>query len=261
MANYFPIFFLFFTHLLFSQVDPDELLEIEGAIQIGNSAETYADPGTIRWTGSDYEVWKDDHWISLTGVSFIRDIDNHRYEMIDIGDQVWMAENLKVTRFNDGTPIDLVTDGALWLAHSAPAYTWYNNSSSPYGALYNFHVVESAKNVCPLGWHVPTSSEWDVLASFLGGSAVAGGKLKETGLAHWLNTHPEVTNTSGFSALPGGLRFTAFDDYGTAGHFWTSSLSVHGGAISRMVLSGSEQLYYRSDFSKNYGISIRCLRD
>lgn len=246
---------------VYSQGIADPLLEVDGAIQIGNSAESFADPGTIRWSGTDFEVWKDNHWVSLTGVPYIIDIDNNRYEIVKIGSQLWMAENLRTTRFNDGTPIDLVTDDVTWQSLSTPAYTWYENTSSPYGALYNFYVVQASGNVCPAGWHVPSQTEWSTLTTYLGGISVAGGKMKETGLAHWVGTTPETTNSSGFTALPGGLRGALFDDYGLRGHYWSSTVSAHGFPLAQGLISGLNQIYTESSLSFKNGLSIRCVRD
>jgi len=135
------------------------------------------------------------------------DIDNNRYHIVTIGTQTWMAENLKVTRYNDGTPIPLVTDNVAWSNLSTPGYTWYNNSSSDYGALYNWYTVSNGiKNVCPTGWHIPTDDEWGNLVSFLGGSDNAMGKMKQSGLANWTMPNTAATNDSGFAGLPGGNR-------------------------------------------------------
>lgn len=117
--------------------------------------------------------------INATGQT-VTDIDGNVYNTVEIGTQQWMAENLKVTS-NEGTAIPLVTDGIGWNNLTTPGYCWYNNDNTTYGdvygALYNWYGV-NAGNFCPVGWHVPTDAEWTVLNDYLGGSSVAGGKLK-----------------------------------------------------------------------------------
>ena len=132
------------------------------------------------------------------------------------GLQIWMGENLKTTKYNDGTDIPLVTaDNITWRNLTTPAYCWYNNdptsNADTYGALYNWHAVNTDK-LCPAGWHVPSKNEWTALRDNLGGEKVAGGKLKESGTAHWyLNTGG--TNETGFTALPGGARIYSLGFY------------------------------------------------
>jgi uncharacterized protein (TIGR02145 family) len=161
----------------------------------------------------------------LEALEGVKDIDNNRYDIITIGTQTWMAENLKTTRYNDGSLIPLITDGTAWGTASpneAPGYCWYNapNESTnliAYGALYNWYAINPStngnKNVCPVGWHVPTDGEWDILRDHLdpaanGNTNIAGGKMKEAGLAHWITPNIGATNESGFAGLPGGFRTT-----------------------------------------------------
>jgi uncharacterized protein (TIGR02145 family) len=147
----------------------------------------------------------------------VKDIDNNRYEIETIGSQTWMAENLKTTRYNDGSAIPLIADDdTAWgtaSTNKAPAYTWYGNDVSnliTYGALYNWYAIDmllnGSKNVCPTGWHVPTDVEWTTLTNYLGGTGLAGGKMKEAGLAHWTSPNSGATNESGFAGLPSGYR-------------------------------------------------------
>ncbi len=150
--------------------------------------------------------------LDLIAESGVTDIDNNHYEAVRIGSQLWMAENLKTTRYNDGTPIPLVTDSLEWDNLVTPAYCWYRNDpvtyGETYGALYNLHVV-STGILCPSGWHVPSDAEWTVLSDYLGGESVAGGKLKEAGTTHWYTPNAGATNETGFTALPGGIREAA----------------------------------------------------
>ena len=245
-----------------SVMGQEEKLEVEGAIQIAGSEDPTPDPGTIRWTGSDFEGWNGTEWVSLTaGKQYVEDIDNNSYRIVTIGTQTWMAENLRVTRCNDSTAIPLVTVNATWEALSTAGYTWYNNGGSDYGALYNGYAVINTCNICPTGWHVPNDAEWIILSDYLGGQFVAGGKMKEAGLAHWLNPNTGATNESGWTGLPGGFRNTN-GDFGLrlSRGFWWSSTGFGGSALYRGMQHYDGNLEpYGND--KRLGFSVRCLRD
>ena len=197
----------------------------------------------------------------------ISDIEGNNYKTIQIGTQEWMAENLKTTRYNDGTQIPNAVDDETWIGAIAEAYCDYDNNPANegiYGRLYNFNVASSAnqKNVCPEGWHVPGDREWNVLIDYLGGESLAGGKLKETDTVHWINPNAGATNESGFTAVPGGLR-------GSSGTF--SNIAVHGQWWSSAKISASGGLYFGMSYddssvsnnahSKSFGLSIRCIKD
>ena len=193
------------------------------------------------------------------------DIDNNAYKIVTIGTQTWMAENLRVTRYNDGTAIPQVIDNTDWSTLSTPAYTWYNNGPSDYGALYNYYTVANTNslNVCPTGWHVPADSEWTTLITYLGGELVAGGKMKEAGLAHWISPNTGATNESGFAGLPGGARFSpgSFFLIGTIGYYWSSTeADTASVAWSRQVNYDNVNVFRLAN-SKGFGFSVRCLRD
>lgn len=195
----------------------------------------------------------------------IKDVDNNLYPAVSIGSQIWMAENLKTTKYNDGTAIPLVTDD--WINLSTPGYCWYSNDSATYaqtyGALYNWYTVNTG-NLCPTGWHVPSDAEWTQLTDYLGGASVAGGKLKETGTTHWLSSYTRSTNETGFTALPGGFRDYGgtFSKVGTNGSWWSSTEYDATYAWSR-TLSYEDSRVYRSYsyYGKTTGFSVRCLRD
>ena len=159
------------------------------------------------------------------------DGDFNIYPVVTIGTQTWMAENLKTTKYNDGTAIPNVTDNTTWSTTTSGAYCDYSNSSAysnTYGRLYNWYAVASTnpKNVCPTGWHVPTDAQWTTLSTFLGGEGVAGGKLKETSTTHWLTPNTSATNETGFTALPGGYRNHSgtFGLIGNTGFWWSSTV-------------------------------------
>jgi uncharacterized protein (TIGR02145 family) len=137
--------------------------------------------------------------------SVIKDGDGNTYTSVTIGTQVWLVENLKTTKFNNGADIPLVTGNSDWESLSSPGYCWYENDISkktPYGALYNWYAANNGK-LCPKGWHVPTDAEWTALTDYVGGASIAGLKLKAT--SGW-NSGGNGHDNYGFSALPGGYR-------------------------------------------------------
>ncbi len=197
----------------------------------------------------------------------VKDIDNNRYEIVTIGTQTWMAENLATTRYNDGTAIPLITDNTAWqtaATNGDPGYTWYENGASDYGALYNYFVVAdtSSRNVCPVGWGVPSDSDWAILTTYLGGTTVGGGKMKEAGLAHWTQPNTGAINESGFAGLPGGARNESgtFDTIGSFGYWWSSTENNTSFAWLR-ALYYLEVFVLRNLGGKGGGLSVRCLRD
>jgi uncharacterized protein (TIGR02145 family) len=196
----------------------------------------------------------------------VTDIDGNTYRTVRIGGQVWMAENLRTTKYNDGTAIPLVTDNNTWYGLSTPAYCWYDNDRSKnaptYGALYNWYTVNTGK-LCPTGWHAPTDSEWTALTTFMGGTSVAGGKLKETGITHWRSPNTGATNSSGFTGLPGGSHGYSSGPFyflGDDGFWWTSTADSDYDAWS-LNLSYDNSTIDRIRYHKRHGFSVRCLRD
>ena len=205
--------------------------------------------------------------IGLTGLQAqgVKDIDGNVYKTVTIGKQVWMAENLKTTKYNDGTALPLAADDKAWAALTTPALCWYNNdetaNKNKYGALYNWYTV-SINKLCPIGWHVPTVKEWTILTTYLGGKNASGGKLKETGLTHWKSSNKGVTNETGFTALPSGSRsFNGrFSSKGYSGYWWSSTEYSTTLAYFRYVNYRYSNVG-RLSFSKRAGFSVRCLRD
>ena len=197
----------------------------------------------------------------------VTDIDGNVYHTVTIGTQTWMVENLKTTKYCNGNPITNVTDNANWAAFSMGAYCWYNNDAATYketyGALYNWYAVADGRNIAPAGWHVPSDAEWTTLTDFLGGQIGAGGKLKQTGTIYWPDPNAS-TNSSGFTALPGGYR-----DYGdgtfngivNSGYFWSNTAVGPGDAWYRTLYYTDANVgrYYRS--VKPRGMSVRCVKD
>jgi uncharacterized protein (TIGR02145 family) len=174
-----------------------------------------------------FEVQQLYHEAELLAGEVITDIDGNFYNTVTIGSQVWMAENLKTTRFNDNTGITNYNSFPMPNMRY-PAYCWYNNDpisyKGTYGALYNWFTINTGI-LCPTGWHVPTDAEWATLTDFLGGRSIAGGKLKETGTTLWISPNEGATNESGFTALPGGFKSYngAFTNVGYSGLWWSST--------------------------------------
>jgi uncharacterized protein (TIGR02145 family) len=204
------------------------------------------------------------------------DGDNNNYPVVEIDNQVWMAENLKTTKYNDGTAIPNITDNTAWAALTTGAYSDYNNTpanSTTYGRLYNWYAVDNnwvtnvasngGKNVCPTSWHMPSDGEWTSLTTFSGGETVAGDKLKETGTTTWTTPNTGATNETGFTALPGGYRdyrSTNFIYIGDEGIWWSSTESDYWSAWFTHMSYGSASVgrYY---VDKPAGNSVRCVKD
>ncbi|MBN2258212.1 MAG: fibrobacter succinogenes major paralogous domain-containing protein, partial [Anaerolineaceae bacterium] len=206
----------------------------------------------------------------------VTDIDGNIYITTKIGDQWWMAENLKVTHYNNGDSISNVTDNSEWGGLTTGAYCNYNNDStrvSKYGRLYNWYAVDDSRGIAPAGWHVPTDEDWKELEMFLGMSQSdadiagyrgtdEGGKLKETGTIHWNSPNTGATNSSGFTTLPGGYRYYvgAFSYMGVHCLLWSSDEGSSTYAWSRELDYGRSGVGRFYDPERN-GFSVRCVRD
>ena len=191
------------------------------------------------------------------------DIDGNTYKTVKIGTQTWMAENLKVTKYNDGTSIPNVTDITAWSKLTTGAYSNYENQfsySETYGKLYNWYAINTGK-LCPIGWHVATDAEWATLIDYLGGD-VAAGKLKETGTKHWYSPNNGATNESGFTALPGGVRSGngTFNSIGYIGYWWSATERTTRTAM-RWVMNNDKIRVDRYEGNKENGGSVRCVKD
>lgn len=202
----------------------------------------------------------------ITGITgTVDDIDGNTYQTIGIGYQEWMTENLKTTKYNNGSDIPLIENDSAWEATSSAGFCWYNNDSSSYkdvyGGLYNWEAVNTG-NLCPTGWHVPTNDELTELVDYLGSANEAGGLLKETGTSHWKSPNTGATDQYSFTALPGGKR----DDLGSFsfmtidGNWWTST------SYSALYANYIYMLYdypnsFQAYIKKKYGLSVRCVKD
>ena len=199
----------------------------------------------------------------------ITDSEGNSYKTVTIGTQQWMAENLKVSKYSDGTTIPNITDNTQWQNNTTGAWSYYNNdlaNNAKYGKLYNWYAVSKTsngnKNVCPTGWHVPTDAEWTVLTDYLGGTILAGGKMKEVGTTNWNSPNTDATNTSLFSGLPGGYRYNGGNYYGIGygGYWWSSTEYDTSNAWLRSLYNGTGNAGSGFNY-KDYGLSVRCLRD
>jgi len=203
---------------------------------------------------------------SFPSDSTVIDIDGNIHHTVTIGAQVWMVENLKVTRYRDGTTIPTETNDTVWSMLTTGALCWYDNDSGTYkdtyGALYNFYAVIDDRGLCPEGWHVPTETEWRELETFLGGQAVAGGKMKEVGTTHWTDPNIGATDESGFCGLPGGGRgqITGTGELGNYATWWTSTSYDSAYAWHWGLYHGNASVR-RNPGHKASGFSVRCIRD
>ena len=194
------------------------------------------------------------------------DGDYNIYTVVVIGAQTWMAENLKTTKYNDGTLIPNVTDNTTWSGLNTEAYCDYLNTptySSTYGRLYNWYTVASTnpKNACPTGWHAASDADWTTLTTYLGGEGAAGGKLKETGTTHWTSPNTGATNETGFAALPAGYRDAGgtFGLLGSYGFWWSSNQNASYAWYRYMYYNSSS--ISSGDNDKRAGFSVRCVKD
>ena len=196
----------------------------------------------------------------------VTDTDGNVYHTVKIGTQVWMVENLKTTKYRNGDPIPNIQDDAFYTQVNG-AYCDYDNdpsNSAIYGRLYNWPAVNDNRNIAPIGWHVPTDTEWSTLTYFLADDyveSVAGGKLKEAGTSHWLNPNTGATNSTGFTALPNGstdgFRFKYMGEWA---EFWTSTAYAGRTAYVRYIRNVDSKVG-RTYWSTSNGLSVRCIKD
>jgi uncharacterized protein (TIGR02145 family) len=211
-------------------------------------------------TTNGLEIKSSTSWISRKASS-----DAAFLPTIVIGTQYWMRENLDVVTYRNGDVIPQVTDASAWAGLTSGAWCYYNNdvaNGAIYGKLYNWYAVNDTRGLAPKGWHVPTDAEWTILTDKLGGTVVAGGKMKSVGTTRWTTPNTSATNENGFTGLPGGFRdyYGTFFYIGNFGFWWSSSEYDTASAWFR-------NLYYnggnasRDNYDKKNGFSVRCLRD
>ena len=223
-----------------------------------------------------YRVYAKDAAGNLSGASVdnvtiagLVDIDGNGYSTVVIGTQNWMAENLKVTKYRNGDNITNITTNSAWSTNTSGAYGVYDNDETTYlnsyGRLYNWYAVDNSTGVlCPEGWHVPTTDEYDDLATYLGGVSVAGGKMKETGDTYWQSESSGTTNSSGFTSRGSGRRGYSNGNYASIEDFtyyWSSNFTGSNGYYHLLTYNGATLGGSGSSANKNYGFSVRCLED
>jgi len=188
------------------------------------------------------------------------------YSSVVLGNgQEWMAEKLRTSTYANGDLIPNVTDGGQWGVLTTGAWSHYNNDNQyeyPYGKLYNWYTTTDPRNVCPAGWHVPSLTEYTLLIDYLGGDAVAGGKMKEVGTVNWPIANFGATDESGFSGLPGGIRNIngTFQDLGLTGIYWSASELTWSNAARKDLLYWDITVVNNAE-NKKAGSSVRCLRN
>lgn len=197
----------------------------------------------------------------------ITDIDGNTYPTVKIGNQIWMAENLKTTKYRNGDLIGTTVPASLDIrSESTPKYQWaFNGNESNvviYGRLYSGYAAADNRSLCPVGWHIPSVSEWSTLISYLGGIYTAGIHMKEAGTNHWASPNTGSTNSSGFTALPSGVRLATgqFWDLGSYCCWWASTI-VQSGYPTGYHLTSTETVisYSIADWGNSY--SVRCIKD
>jgi uncharacterized protein (TIGR02145 family) len=217
----------------------------------------------IKVISSAGTFYGDDMIFTTTGYSEpVTDSEGNIYKTIQIGKQLWMAENLKSTKYNNGEPIQYIQNNSSVNALTTGAYCYYDNNAAGYkdnyGALYNYFAVADSRNICPSGWHVPASSEWSYLLTCLYPNSA--GRLKESGLSHWIDPNTGADNSSGFTALPGGGwgsgKFTGINTYGL---LWSTTLSYDNAGFLR--ISSGYDIAWLDYGSKGQFISVRCLKE
>ncbi len=250
----------------------------------GGDADTDTDADSDSDSDTDSDSDSDSDADACDGVETVEDFEGNVYGTVAIEDHCWMAENLNSTKYADGTDIPLIEDTATWEANLStditPAYCYYNNDSSNgdiYGALYNWAAVmngsewtdavpSGVQGVCPNGWHVPSDDEFSILANtYLGGSHLAGGPMKEEGTDHWEAPNEGATNSSGFTALGAGKRTDSglFVGLGTQGCIASTSIAPNETAYMGMYvyMTHENTVLQTHGEQKNNAFSVRCLKD
>jgi len=181
-----------------------------------------------------------------------------------IGTQRWMDKNLDVVTYRNGDIIPQVTDRATWATLTTGAWCYYNNdpaNDEVYGKLYNWHAVNDPRGLAPVGFHIPTTTEWSTLVTSLGGASVAGGKMKTTGITNWNSPNTGATNESGFKALPGGFRYYegSFLELGQRALFWTAT-GIDNDAYYNYIYNNSGTTGGFRE-GKVDGFSVRVIKD
>jgi len=204
------------------------------------------------------------YWDNFIVDGTVQDQSGNLYNTVAIGTQVWFKENLRTKKYRSGALIPVITNTDTSTLVGQMYY--YQNDSLTnypvYGALYNWKATQESDGLCPFGWHVPTDAEWTTLTTYLSGEGVAGGKMKSTGTTYWNSPNTEATNSSGFSALPGGSRNTvgSFGNISNLAYFWSATENGGSDAWYRILNYDNDNVTI-ADSSKSFGFSVRCLKN
>ena len=191
----------------------------------------------------------------------VTDIDGNVYKTVKIGNQIWMAEDLKVIHYRNGDPIHNI-ERSVDLSKLTSGEWCFSENKLKHGNLYNWFAITDSRGIAPDGWHIPTYTEWSNLITYLGGESVAGERLREAGVIHWESPNAGATNESGFTALPGGARTHNLFDITCAAGYWWSSTDYNTDNARYFKIEIDESLSTcRSTREKGTGLSVRCIRD
>lgn len=258
---------------------PTEKLEVNGNLKVNGDLIIDGTESELDITITELiELLKNEGIIPNNYAGNVTDIDGNTYKTVKIGNQIWMAENLKVTRYANGSSIPLVEDDTEWdaLTFDGKGFCWYDNSISNrfiYGGLYSWTAAmngisssdanpSGVQGVCPIGWHLPSDDEWTELIDYLGGIYLAGGKLKDAGSTHWREPNIGATNESGFTAFPGGYRRNegTFSSAGGSALFLTTT-EDDASKVWYCGLDSDIPGMIRLIVSRESGFSVRCVKD
>ncbi len=233
------------------------------ATNIGGT--NYGSEITFKTIGSSFGI-------PCNAITSIKDIDGNSYKTVQIGSNCWMSENLRTTKYQDGTniPIDLSggdygnESGETWSNRTSGARTIYGNNTNnltTFGYLYNWFAAVDPRGLCPKGWRLPTDSDWDDLTLYLGGESQAVNKMKVVGTTYWESPNLGATNESGFTGFPGGSRWSGstFQGIFKYGTWWTSSETGFSTASRRAIFNDSDYYLFDTNENKKNGLSVRCV--
>lgn len=185
--------------------------------------------------------------LTINNENIVKDVSGNKYNLIKIGNQTWIAENFRSTKYNNGDEIPIISNCAEWSTLVTGACCYYNNESSNgivFGVLYNYYALSDPRGLAPTGFHVATDEDWRILIESLGGLEVAGGKLKEIGFTYWDQPNTGATNENGFNCRAGGYRDRncVFQGLGKFCAYWTATEIEPGKAINRIIYNNSTSI-------------------
>jgi uncharacterized protein (TIGR02145 family) len=258
----------------FTETDPNAVLLTGNQTITGNKTftGTITVPAPVNANDATNQAYvdklgEDMKKVALSSGDLVSDFDGNTYKTVKIGSQTWLMENLKTTHFLNGDLIPTTSPVNLNItAEISPIYEWPVNGNETdvddYGRLYTWYTVSDPRGICPSGWHVSSNAEWEEMVAFLGGAGVAGAKLKEAGEVHWESGNV-ATNSSGFTALPGGFRAENGTFYWlhNSGYFWTTPEADASTAYRPAMLSDWENIDMGSASGKSAGFSVRCIKN